>query len=329
MFVERKRWMTAEEFNDVYALCQFLPGPNIVNLTAVFGSRMRGPTGAIAAWAGFLVLPFCVMLAAGMLYERYGDVEIVRRVLSGVAPAAAGLLIATAAKMAAPMFRSFGPAPFVLLATAVRDRSDALAAAAGADRDGRRSASGWPGGCGQGRAMKADGDILITLAVQFAIMSLLALGGANAVVPEMHRQAVELRGWMSEREFTDMFAMSQAAPGPNVMLVTLIGYHVAGVAGALVTTLAMCGPTAVLAHFLGRTWDRFKDAPWRMAVQAGVVPISVGLVGASAIVLTGAADHSWVAAVITVATAATAFWTRWNPLWLIGIAGLAGLTGLV
>jgi chromate transporter len=118
MFVERKRWMTAEEFNDVYALCQFLPGPNVVNLTAVFGSRMRGPTGAIAAWSGFLILPFCVMLVAGMLYERYGDVENVRRVLSGVAPAAAGLLIATAAKMAAPMFRSFGPAPVVVLATA-------------------------------------------------------------------------------------------------------------------------------------------------------------------------------------------------------------------
>ena len=63
--------------------------------------------------------------------------------------------------------------------------------------------------------MKADGDILGTLAIQFAIMSLLALGGANAVVPEMHRQAVELRGWMSDREFTDMFAMSQAAPGPG------------------------------------------------------------------------------------------------------------------
>jgi chromate transporter len=116
MFVERKRWMTAEEFNDVYALCQFLPGPNVVNLTAVFGSRMRGPTGALAAWAGFLILPFCVMVVAAILYERYGDVEIVRRVLSGIAPAAAGLLIATAAKMAAPMFRSFGPAPVVMLA---------------------------------------------------------------------------------------------------------------------------------------------------------------------------------------------------------------------
>jgi chromate transporter len=119
MFVEQKRWLTAQEFNDVYALCQFLPGPNIVNLTAVFGSRMRGPTGAIAAWSGFLLVPFCVMLAAAILYERYGDVEAVRRVLSGIAPAAAGLIIATVAKMAAPMFKSLGPAPLVIVATAI------------------------------------------------------------------------------------------------------------------------------------------------------------------------------------------------------------------
>jgi chromate transporter len=118
MFVERKRWMTAEEFNEAYAFCQFLPGPNIVNLTSVFGSRMRGATGAVAAWSGFLIVPFCVMLAAAVLYERYGDVETVRRVLSGIAPAAAGLLIAAVAKMAMPMFRSVGPAPAILLATA-------------------------------------------------------------------------------------------------------------------------------------------------------------------------------------------------------------------
>jgi hypothetical protein len=69
MFVEEKRWMTDEEFNHLYALCQFLPGPNIVNLASVFGSRMRGPTGAIAAWFGFMVLPFCMMIAVGLLYE--------------------------------------------------------------------------------------------------------------------------------------------------------------------------------------------------------------------------------------------------------------------
>src|SRR4029079_9287802 len=168
----------------------------------------------------------------------------------------------------------------------VCDRPDALAAAGGAGRPGAAQHRARVVLAAEGQAMKSDGDILVTLAVQFALMSLLALGGANAVVPEMHRQAVELRGWMNDHEFTDMFAMSQAAPGPNVMLVTLIGYHVAGLAGAMVTTLAMCGPTAVLAHFLGKICDRFRDAPWRMAVQTGVVPISVGLVGASAVVLT-------------------------------------------
>ena len=177
--------------------------------------------------------------------------------------------------------------------------------------------------------MKADGDLLLVLAVQFAIMSMLAFGGANAVVPEIHRQAVELRGWMTERQFADMFAISQAAPGPNVMIVTLIGYHVAGIWGAIVTTLAMCGPTAVLAAYLSRTWDRFRDKPWRVAVQAGLVPISVGLVSASAVVLTGVAVHNWTAALVAAATAAVAYWTRWNPLWLIGIAGLAGFAGLV
>ena len=176
--------------------------------------------------------------------------------------------------------------------------------------------------------MKAD-DVLVTLAVQFGIMSLLALGGANAVVPEIHRQAVELRGWMDERQFADMFAISQAAPGPNVMIVTLIGFHVAGFWGAVVTTLAMCGPTAVIAAYLSNTWDRFKDAPWRVVVQAALVPISIGLVGASAIVLTGVAVQNWFAGAIAAATAALAYWTRYNPLWLIGAAGLAGLTGLV
>jgi chromate transporter len=80
---------------------------------------MRGPTGAFAAWLGFLLLPFFLMVVAAILYRHYGEVEAVSRVLAGIAPAAAGLLIATVAKMAAPMFRTLGPAPFVLMAVAV------------------------------------------------------------------------------------------------------------------------------------------------------------------------------------------------------------------
>lgn len=177
--------------------------------------------------------------------------------------------------------------------------------------------------------MKLDGHLLLTLATQFTIMAFLAFGGATSVVPEIHRQAVDLYGWMSDRQFADMFAIAQAFPGPNVMVVTLVGYHVAGLPGAIVTTLAMCGPTAVLAGLLAKTWDRFKDAPWRVLVQTALVPLSVGLVAASAIVLSQVAVRNWIAAILMAATAALSYWTRLNPLWLIGLAGLAGVVGVV
>ncbi len=171
--------------------------------------------------------------------------------------------------------------------------------------------------------------ILVVLGIQFTIMSLLAFGGANAVVPEIHRQAVEIGGWMSSREFADLLAISQVAPGPNVMLVTLVGYHTAGFAGALVATFAMCGPTAVLAAFLGRTWESFREKPWRAIIQAGLVPISVGLVAASSIIFVRIAAANGVAVAIMVVTAAVAYFTRINPLWFFAVAVLMGLAGLI
>jgi chromate transporter len=119
MFVEQKKWMTAEEFNEAYALCQFLPGPNIVNLTTIFGSRMHGATGALTCWCGFLLLPFTFMVVLGALYREFGDLDALRRVLAGIAAAAAGLLIATVAKMAAPLFRKLTPAPLPFVAIAI------------------------------------------------------------------------------------------------------------------------------------------------------------------------------------------------------------------
>jgi chromate transporter len=110
--------------------------------------------------------------------------------------------------------------------------------------------------------MKDDAGTLLTLAGYFAVMSLFAIGGANSAVPEMQRVAVEVERWMTARQFSDIFAIAQVTPGPNVIIVTLIGYHVAGFAGALVATLAMCGPTSLLAFYVGGMWERFKDAPW-------------------------------------------------------------------
>jgi chromate transporter len=168
---------------------------------------------------------------------------------------------------------------------------------------------------------------LFALFGYFALLSLFAVGGANAAIPEMHRIAVEAMHWMSDRQFADSYAIAQVSPGPNVIIVTLIGYHVAGLAGAGVATAAMCGPTCVLAYVVARTWDRFRQARWRIAIQAGLVPLSIGLIGASAFVLARASDHTIVAAIITAATAAVAFFTHVNPLWIFVVAGLLGLSG--
>ena len=170
---------------------------------------------------------------------------------------------------------------------------------------------------------------LIALAGYFALLSLFAVGGANAAIPEMHRIAVEVMHWMSDRQFADMFAIAQVSPGPNVIIVTLIGYYVAGFAGAAVATVAMCGPTCVLAFFVVRVWDRFKDAPWRLAIQAALVPVSIGLIGASAVVVARAAAQSWIAIAVTGATALVTYRMRMNPLWIFAAAALLGLGGLI
>lgn len=167
------------------------------------------------------------------------------------------------------------------------------------------------------------------LASYFALLSLFAVGGANTLIPEFHRFAVDVMHWMNDRQFADMFAISRVAPGPNVIIVTLIGYRVAGLAGALVATAAMVLPTCTLAYIVARLWDRFKHARWRIATEAGLVPVALGLITASALVIARASDHSVVALVLTLATAGVAYATRINPLWLFAVAAAAGAAGLV
>jgi chromate transporter len=113
--VEQHRWMTAEEFNETFALCHFLPGPNTVNFSMVFGARLRGIIGGIAAFAGLLLPPMLVMTVLAALYAHFGDIEVLRRILAGVACAAVGLLIATVLRMMMPLFKRRDIAGFIML----------------------------------------------------------------------------------------------------------------------------------------------------------------------------------------------------------------------
>ena len=174
-----------------------------------------------------------------------------------------------------------------------------------------------------------DSDPTLALVGVFALLSLLSFGGGNAILPEMHRQTVELRGWLSDTQFTDLFALSRASPGPNILIVTLIGWHVGGLLGAFAATVALCVPSGMLTYGVARTWHEFRGTRWHRAVQLGLAPVTVGLTFAGAYVVTRAADHTITAYAITAATAVVALVSRLNPLWLFLAAAVAGAAGLV
>lgn len=168
---------------------------------------------------------------------------------------------------------------------------------------------------------------LWSLTAAFAPLSLLMFGGANAIIPEIHRQAVDVRGWMDDDTFATLFAIAQAAPGPNILIVSLIGWQVAGPAGLLTATLAINLPHCILTYGIGRGIARLGDARWIKMVKDGLVPVTVGLILASGVVMARAADHGLLTVVISFGTAVFIFATGRNPLWMLGAGMIVSILG--
>jgi chromate transporter len=170
---------------------------------------------------------------------------------------------------------------------------------------------------------------LVTLAILFGSLSLVSFGGGNTVVPAMHHDAVTVQHWLSDRQFADLFALAQAAPGPSSLFVSLIGFAAAGIAGAVVATLAMLAPSCALMYGACRGWDRLRDTSWRRAIERGLAPVTVGLVFATALTITRAADHGPTAYLLTAAATLVLLLTRVSPLLVMAVAAGFGLLGLI
>ena len=164
--------------------------------------------------------------------------------------------------------------------------------------------------------------ILVHLALTFALLSLLSIGGANATVPEIHRQLVEVHHWMDDKTFADLIAIGQTAPGPNVLIVSMIGWHMAGVAGLLVATAAIVGPSAVLAIAVGRLMTRYEASETIALVRRALAPIAVGFMLASGVVMTKASFEGPLSVLIVACVAAAVYGTKVSPVWGI-LAGCA------
>jgi chromate transporter len=168
------------------------------------------------------------------------------------------------------------------------------------------------------------------LCAHLAVLSLMAVGGGVVMVaPEVQRFVVDSHGWITAEQFSAAYAIAQAAPGPNMLYVTLVGWQVAGWGGALASTLAIVAPPALLTLALMHASTRRTPGRFARAVGKGLAPLSVGLLFATGWILLRGVATDWRAGAVTVLAAGVVLRTKINPVWVIAAGGAAGVAGIV
>lgn len=170
---------------------------------------------------------------------------------------------------------------------------------------------------------------LIALFFHFLALWFVAIGGPSTILPEVHRYVVDVQHLMTSAQFAEIYTLAQVAPGPNVMYVTLMGWHLAGWRGAAATTIPLLVPATTLTLLVGHLNERYPDARISRAIRSGVMPITLGLMLASATILMRAVAHDWRGYLIALLTVAVALRKSLNPLWLLAGGALAGILGFL
>jgi chromate transporter len=169
----------------------------------------------------------------------------------------------------------------------------------------------------------------VPLAMHLALLSCISFGGFPSILPDLRNFVVAANGWVTDQEFTNFFALAQAVPGPNmILLMSFIGWKVGGVPGAIASAVATVGPPCALYFTAYQLWDRFREAPWQMIVRRGLAPLTIGLVIAGGTVM-ARTGTGWQGAALTIAAAALMIRTRINPLWILAGGGAFGGLGLL
>ena len=170
--------------------------------------------------------------------------------------------------------------------------------------------------------------MLAELARTFATLSLVSIGGVNVLLPEIRRQVVDVHGWMTDSAFASTFAIANAAPGPNVIVVSLIGWQVAGWSGLVVATLAIMIPSCTLAFFAARVLARWSGSQAVAVIKGALVPLGLGLMLASGVSMVRTVDRDALTVTISVATAGFVVLSKRNPLWALAAGTCVNIAAL-
>jgi chromate transporter len=169
----------------------------------------------------------------------------------------------------------------------------------------------------------------LVLAANLAVLSSISFGGFPTVLPDVHDLAVA-KGWVTDQEFANFFAISQVMPGPNmILMMSFLGLEVGGSSGAVIAALATFGPPCLMYYLSYRLWDRFREMPWQRIVRRGLAPLTIGLVIAGGYVMARSAAVGWQSVAVTAAAVALMVGTRLNPLWILTAGGVLGGLGLL
>jgi chromate transporter len=173
-------------------------------------------------------------------------------------------------------------------------------------------------------------NVPVALIAHLALLSLISFGGFPSVLPDLRDFVVTANRWLTDREFANCFAIVQAIPGPNMILMTsFIGWKVGGMPTAIASALATFGPSCAVVFTAFRFWDRFRDTSWQKIVRHGLAPVTIGLVIAGGYVMARAGDAGWPSIAVTAAAAVLLLATRINPLLLVAAGGVLGGLGLL
>jgi chromate transporter len=350
--VSGKGWLTEDEFQQGVALCQTLPGATAMQTAAYVGWRVRGLRGALAAFAGFGLPASLLMLALSMAYQRSLEIPAVTATLAGLR----ALVVALAANAAWTFGRASvkqipdgaialatallffaGVSPFLIVVAAGVAGAALLRTAASPRTEAVRSALGW-------RAVLAPAALLVFaglfvatlfsldrrlahLALILMRIDVFAFGGGFASVPLMFRELVDARHWLPESVFLDGIALGQVTPGPIVITATFAGHQIAGLAGAVVGTVAIFLPSLFAVVLVEPWFDRLRSSTvFRAATRAFVLSF-VGLLASVAIQF--ARLVSWnVPSVIIALLAFIALLRKVDVFWVV-LAGAAASAAIM
>ncbi len=335
--VEKWRWLTSDDYADVVAIAQSLPGASGANVFTQLGLRFGGLWGASAATALFILPSALLMVAFGALYGHVRDLRQIEAVFAGMNPAVVAIVVFTAWQLAKSSSKAWQVAVAVTTTALVELQLLGvfevvlLGVVGGLTTAVIRRPAGETGRPPTMGLLPIIGlaALLPTIALVFLRLGLAMFGGGLAMIPVLDHEVVDRLGWLTPREFSDAVTLGQITPGPVAITATFVGYRVAGASGAMTATLAAFLPAFVLNVIAGRSVAAWRRSPMVDSVFLAVKPVVIGVILAAALSLGRNTLHEWPDYLVATLSLVALAWLRTSALLvLIAAATVRGLASL-